>query len=297
VQGNAIGTDETGTLALGNTGHGVRVLDSNRVQIGGSAAAAQGNVIVHNTGAGIVVEGTSTNVSVLGNAIGGNGLLGIDLGLADGVTPNDPGDADAGPNDLQNFPVLTSALASPSGTVAVGGSLDSTSLTTFRLEFFATESCDASGHGEGGRFLGATDVTTDEAGVAPFNVSLSSPVQAGEVVTATATPATNNTSEFSACAAATCSSVAVFSYTLLAADRDHLTWSGAADVSWVKGNLSQVGSYATLANGTILGASGFEVTADQPAAGSGLYYLVRPLICGSWQSTLGGEAGRDATLP
>lgn len=296
VQGNAIGTDATGTLALGNSGHGVRVLDSNGNQIGGSAAA-QGNVIVHNAGAGVVVEGTSMNVSVLGNAIGGNGLLGIDLGLSDGVTGNDPGDADTGPNDLQNFPVLTSAISSPSGTVAIGGSLDSTSLTTFRVEFFASGSGDASWYGEGERFIGSTDVTTDGLGAATFSVSLTAPVQAGEMVAATATSTTNSTSEFSACAAASCSSVVVFPQTVLAADKNHLTWAGAADVRWVKGDLSQVGSYTTLANGTMLGASGLDITADQPAAGTGLYYLMRPLVCGSWQSTAGSEPGRDSSLP
>ena len=45
--------------------------------------------------------------AVRGNPIFANGGLGIDLNN-DGVTGNDAGDSDAlGPNELQNFPVLT----------------------------------------------------------------------------------------------------------------------------------------------------------------------------------------------
>ena len=36
---------------------------------------------------------------------------------------------------------------------------------------------------------------------------------------------------------------------------------------------------------------------DSPAAGGGMYYMVRELGCGSWQTALGAEPGRDADLP
>src|SRR5262249_1482087 len=87
-----------------------------RPRPGGGAAPAPGvgNVIAFNGGAGVVV-GTDTahgflatqagtGNAVLGNSIFANAGLGIDLGNADGVTPNDPGDADTGPNNFQNFP-------------------------------------------------------------------------------------------------------------------------------------------------------------------------------------------------
>lgn len=296
VQGNSIGTDATGTLTLGNNGRGVRVLDSTGVRIGGSSAG-EGNLIVNNGAAGVVVHGTSMDSPVLGNAIAGNALLGIDLGESDGVTPNDPADADTGPNGTQNFPVLTSVHSSPSGVVAVAGTLDSTPASSFRIEFFSSGSCDASGHGEGQRYLGFTDVITDGSGAAAFSASLTAPVQAGEAVAATATSATNCTSEFSACTVASCSGMAVFPHTLLAPDQDNLTWGSPADVRWVKGDLAALGSYSTLADGVLLAAPGLDISADQPPPQSGLYYLVRPLICGSWQTTIGGQPGRDSNLP
>ncbi len=50
---------------------------------------------------------------ISGNAIYANGGIGINLvgGTEDaqGVTANDPGDGDTGPNYLQNYPVITSS--------------------------------------------------------------------------------------------------------------------------------------------------------------------------------------------
>ena len=139
IEGNAIGTDPTGSIPLGNMGPGVWIgngsLDNT---IGGSGAGA-GNTIAFNSGAGVrvgiysedgsddnlilsnsiydnsgagVVVGsyssdTTTGDSILSNSIYGNGALGIDLG-DDFITPNSPGGPHTGPNDLQNFPVLTS---------------------------------------------------------------------------------------------------------------------------------------------------------------------------------------------
>src|SRR2546425_9092 len=80
-----------------------------------------------------------------------------------GVTPNDPGDADTGPNMLQNFPVLERA-----STTQVRGRLDSRPGGTYRIEVFANQSCDPSRYGEGERFLGAVVVTTDRRGSAKF---------------------------------------------------------------------------------------------------------------------------------
>ena len=76
----------------------------------------------------------------------------------DGVTTNDATDADTGPNNLQNYPVLTSATSG--ATMTVQGTLTSAANTTFRIEFFSG-GADPSGFGEGATPLGSLDVTTN----------------------------------------------------------------------------------------------------------------------------------------
>ncbi len=122
VQGNYIGTNANGA-AMGNGGFGVNVQVSNNT-IGGTSAA-DGNVIAYNAKAGVVVISSyytqTTGVEILSNSIYANGALGIDLG-DDGVTPNHPGGPIPGPNNDQNFPVLTSAGATGAGSPSAGRS-------------------------------------------------------------------------------------------------------------------------------------------------------------------------------
>jgi hypothetical protein len=195
VQGNLIGTDATGRTALGNQQSGVEVGPAaSNITIGGTEAGA-GNTIAFNGGVGVLVQGAgATGNSIRGNAIHSNGGLGIDLG-GDGVTPNDPGDADTGPNQLQNLPVLSVALAG--GTTRVTGTLNSSATTIFTLDFYASTVADPSGFGEGARYLGSAVVTTDSSGNARFDVTLAAATASSEVVTATATDPDGNTSEFS----------------------------------------------------------------------------------------------------
>src|SRR5262249_42737807 len=108
-----------------------------------------------------------------------------------------PGDADSGPDGLQNFPVLTSAVLD-GAQVVISGKLDSLPGATFRVELF-------SGDPSAGAAtpIGALDVTTDPSGDAPFTFTAAS-LPAGSVVTATATRpagAGGDTSEFSAAVA------------------------------------------------------------------------------------------------
>ncbi len=112
IHGNYIGTAVDGVTPLGNGGHGVSIASAYGNAIGG-AGAGEGNTIAYNTGAGVQIWTGATSNAVLSNSIHSNGLLGIDLALFDisGVTPNDPGDPDTGPNNLQNFPVLSSATS------------------------------------------------------------------------------------------------------------------------------------------------------------------------------------------
>ena len=80
-------------------------------------------------------------------------------------------------------------------------------------------------------------------------------------------------------------------------DKNTLGWARALDISFIKGDLAQVADYVTTDDGSASGAVALDITTDQPAAGEGLYYLLRPLQCGSWQTGPYGEPRRDLMLP
>ena len=199
IRGNYIGTQADGVTALGNGGPGVWFFFNAFNNTLGGTGAGQGNVIAFNAGDGVEIsDGTGNRISA--NSIHSNGTtaqhLGIDLN-GDGITPNDAGDADTGPNELQNFPVLTQAQFFGANT-NIQGTLNSAPSTIYTLQFFSIGNCDPSGNGEGQTFVGSAQVTTDGAGNASFDVTF--PVLAfGEGVAATATDPMGNTSEFSGC--------------------------------------------------------------------------------------------------
>jgi CSLREA domain-containing protein len=196
VEGNYIGTVANGMDPLGNSGDGVAILNGDSNTVGGTATGA-GNVISGNGRSGVLIIGEDAiSNRIEGNYIGSNNGLGIDLDPF-GVTENDPGDGDGGANNLQNFPVVTSAASGGGGTT-VQGTLNSTPSTRFTLEFFSNSACDGSGHGEGERFESAT-VLTDGGGNANFTESFPAAVPRGQFITATATDPSGNTSEFSEC--------------------------------------------------------------------------------------------------
>jgi hypothetical protein len=183
----------TGIADLGNAFYGVAISDTGNL-IGGTIPGT-GNTIAFNGGAGVNVQ--SSGNAIRRNSIFSNGGLGIDL-AGDLVTPNDQCDADAGPNTLQNFPVITSVVLFDTSTV-IEGTLNSRPGSTFTIEFFSNNSCDILGNGEGQTFIGEITITTDANCNASFSVSLPVSVPSGQVITATATDSSNNTSEFSRC--------------------------------------------------------------------------------------------------
>lgn len=194
IEGNSIGSDTAGGWPLGNAEAGIYIMASDTNRVGGLVAAAR-NWIQYNGGPGIsILSGRGNDLA--GNYIYDNGGLAIDLG-ADGATPNDPGDADIGANDLQNSPTLTNAL-SAYGSAQIQGYLDSAPLNTYRLEFFGTLPWDADWIPECQVSLGWTNVQTDVAGMAVFSVAFPAASPEYSLITATATDATGNTSEVSA---------------------------------------------------------------------------------------------------
>jgi CSLREA domain-containing protein len=203
VQGNKAGTNFDGTAAIPNGGEGIRMHNALNTTVGGTVVGA-GNLVSGNASSGVTViasPGTATGNRILGNSIYGNGGIGIDLGVVaplGGVTPNDDGDGDTGPNNLQNFPDLTSVTAGGAGTT-VQGTLDTEANQAYRLEFFANSACDASGNGEGQTFLGSRNVKTTASGNTSFTFTSAAVIGSSAWVTATATDPNGNTSEFSAC--------------------------------------------------------------------------------------------------
>jgi len=163
------------------------------------------NSIDQNGLAGVSVQlATATNChreSILGNSISFNGTLSIDLGgsgkLLTNQPPSNQGDSTLGPNALQNYPVLSGVSVNGNrNTVTkdtVTGTLTSAPNATYRIEFYSVQTL----------YLGYQYVTTNGSGVAPFSTVLPNFLtvlpnySGGESVTATATDAVGNTSEFS----------------------------------------------------------------------------------------------------
>jgi probable HAF family extracellular repeat protein len=198
LEGNLIGTDATGTNSLGNGAYGVEVSASTNNVIG-SPGSGTANTIAYNGKAGVGVTGSSAvGNSIRGNSIFANQALGIDLG-EDGVTLNES-QGHLGPNNFQNFPVLTNAIAEGNGTTRVIGTFREAAEpnTTITLDFYANATADPSSYGQGQTYLGSATVTTDTRGKAHFSIDLNVSTTKGQLVSATATDSAGNTSEFSA---------------------------------------------------------------------------------------------------
>ncbi len=150
VEGDFIGTDASGTQALGNGYSGVIIQNSATNNTIGGTSAIAGNLISKNNGPGVVVGDNLYDKSV-GNQITANRIFGntgqaIDLG-DDGVTDNGTGPRD-GPNDLPNFPIIfTTADGQTEGWL--GGS---ESDATYRIDVFASAGSGPGGAGGGTGF-------------------------------------------------------------------------------------------------------------------------------------------------
>jgi len=203
IQGNSIGVDASGTSPLGNGQGGIYLgCQAHDNQVGGSAAGA-GNLIAFNgstgalVGAGIFVDAaSSTGNAIRGNRIFSNHGLGIALGTASPI-PNDSTDGDAGPNELQNFPIIVSSTTGASTHIT--GKFKGAPSTAFQLDFFANAACSNFPREflEGETYLGFSPVTTDVSGNATFDVTLPVATGAGARISATATDPAGNTSGFS----------------------------------------------------------------------------------------------------
>ena len=196
--GNYIGTNESDS-DLGNGGSGVHIASSANNNF------IEANTIANNTGDGVTVTSTAIGVGniIWENSMHSNDGLGIDLG-DDGVTANDTGDVDSGPNFLQNFPTNIT-FATRDDVASVSFTLEVTVSRRYIVDFY---SCDSSSSGEGKRWLGSTRALGSASEERTFTASTFRG-QIGDFTAPTATHITatatdtllNATSEFAPCVA------------------------------------------------------------------------------------------------
>jgi len=206
----------SGTQILNNTltGNGVGPLtgptsQSNVVvaRSGAVGVRVEANVIHANHGAGVAINSGATGIALTRNLVYANGTIAsrngsaatgqidIDLnsagddnnlGTAPFVTANDTGDADSGGNNLQNHPVLSSAVISGGTQLIVSGALNTNANGHYRIEFFGNTSPHSTGRGGAQTYLGFVNVASDGSGNASFSTTLNVTVAMGSYVTATA---------------------------------------------------------------------------------------------------------------
>ena len=234
VMGNYIGTDKTGMTADPNTDTGVYLSNTTGNTIGGAQPGAL-NVISGNTSNGIAVDQNSHGNLIRYNNIGtgpdendetvqlGNGYgvkyydtsFGntvkeciIDYNIKDGIVDLKKFNKEYDPNSifdngygidtgsLDGVPDVTSAVAS-GNTITITGTLTSSPLSSFVLEFFGNTVAER----QGKQYLGNTTVATDANGFASYKVTYSVTPNTifGNFITATSTGTADNgfTSEFS----------------------------------------------------------------------------------------------------
>ena len=206
-------------LIAGNEDSGVLIWD--REEASGDPQPAHGNAtgnyvyansIAFNNQNGVAVFAGVGNL-IWGNAIYSNRLTGIDVSATVGPDPtglnpfenaagdgddtNDVGDVDGGPNEGQNYPVITSATFAETRTI-INVSISSVANATIYVHLFASPSCDTTGNGEGRYPLGYATALTDAAGNATLATSFDYDLRS-YALTATATNRNGSTSEFSGC--------------------------------------------------------------------------------------------------
>jgi hypothetical protein len=174
-QGNRIGTDETGQVALGNRFDGIGLTQSMDNTFGGTGPG-QGNVIADNGTFGITAVVGEQNL-ITHNSIFGNTDAGIFL--------------NPGVGQPEAAPVLTFTPTSAS-TGTLSGTLNASPSLVYTVEVFSNPSAVRAGDEQGKTFVQDVTVDTDSTGKGTFSVT-----EPLGFYTATATDPSDNTSAFS----------------------------------------------------------------------------------------------------
>ncbi|MBQ0738812.1 Calx-beta domain-containing protein [Aquimarina celericrescens] len=212
---------DTGALSTGCANQiGIRTQQPN--------TTITGNVINNNGRVGIFISSGTGNL-ISQNSIFANGFteasLGIDIGN-DGVTINDNGDGDGGPNNRLNFPIFDSAVVSGNNLIVTGWVGAGATVELFLSDIDTGDAAAGDNaidgpsgvitqdYGEGKVFLGSAiegspddndgnitaytadvDGNEDTTNRFSFVIPLGSAIPVNSIITATAT-VSNSTSEF-----------------------------------------------------------------------------------------------------
>lgn len=233
------GANYTGGLVITDntiTGNGISpvacgggIFDDAGIRLKAATAEVSKNIIHGNRGEGVVVAENVTGIWITQNSIYNNGLrapsLGIDLDKSkktgDGVTLNDNGDGDNGPNNLNNFPIFKTISTNGANLILQGWARPGAIIELFLSDVSlgtalpgANQLGYSSDYGEGQTYLATiiegsagdldtgvsnyTDVDGNNDNTNNFKFSIPLPFGAmvGQKITATSTIA-NSTSEFS----------------------------------------------------------------------------------------------------
>jgi len=194
IIGNQIG-GAFGNPDDGNSNDGIELYE-------GHGNLIDSNIIGYNGEYGIQINGDPGKCmynTVTRNRIFANGEIGIDLHLngdTPGLTVNDIGDLDTGPNDLLNYPEIDSVRMNPDSTFNIYGR----AVAGGRVEIFLAHPAkdtsmpvDPTDHGEAFDYIGFT--TCDVGG--DFVFSIDEYISFYSMLTSTVADASGNTSEFS----------------------------------------------------------------------------------------------------
>jgi hypothetical protein len=184
VEGNDIGTDDSGTNPVPNEAGGIFTYLYSGADLTIGAPGA-GNIIAFNMGPGVATYLATPEGTIRFNSIFDNTGPGIDFN-DDGVTPNTP-------NGANNSPVITSVSGG-----FITGTLNASPSSTYTIDVYANPSSDASpARPQGRTFLGSISVMTNAQGNASYKFPYA-PIADEPSVTATSIDASGTNSEFSA---------------------------------------------------------------------------------------------------
>ncbi|MGB5553698.1 MAG: right-handed parallel beta-helix repeat-containing protein, partial [Flavobacteriaceae bacterium] len=230
VVGNIVITENSITGSGQHGGNCSGNIENAGILLDGSNSSISNNIIYSNGGSGLVLAGGNTFGNLISqNSFYANGTAGAALGIdldasddiGDGVTLNDTGDTDNGPNGSINFPIISGAYTSGANLVIEGWSRPGATIELFLTDINEGSAIagdnqlgQSTDYGEGQVYLASfvegsgtdTDSTsssytdddgnTDNTNKFKFSIPLPPGVTLGEFVTSTAT-LSNSTSEFS----------------------------------------------------------------------------------------------------